>query len=434
MDDFTAARDQDAWGTIRGFKYQVDQTLLRWLALGPDQQLELECGEDIDLVAKALSESGEAAYYRKLEQVKVREQRLSLRSGIALEALANAHAQRVANPDIDLRFCFTTNAGIGSEKPNPFPSKVRGIELWQQLANGSLSNGATDSVLQSLQSFLPSANKPRKIKASRWREFVTFIQDSDACVILDFVRRFEWSCGGLEAEDLATEVHRQIRQVAKITDDIQSKELYDRLFLAVLVLLSRPGGKRLTARMLAEQVAMPTLSATDHQLLQMVKVRVSALELRMEQVAEAVDSLSSKIHSLAEHYGGQFTALDLVGSVSIEAPPAIVRLSQRTDTVGDLVERTKAKTWLALYGASETGKTHLAALIAEASPRSSWIKFQSSAPPEQAAAVLHASLRMIRPTSSGSRRLLLMKRYVLLFHMKALSFSMTCHNTMAQVS
>jgi hypothetical protein len=51
---YTPPRDRDAYATIRGYVYQVDLSLLRWLDLEDGQQLELERGEDIDLVSRAL--------------------------------------------------------------------------------------------------------------------------------------------------------------------------------------------------------------------------------------------------------------------------------------------------------------------------------------------------------------------------------------------
>jgi len=37
--------------TIRGFVYQTNLTIQRWLALRENETLELESGEDIDIVA-----------------------------------------------------------------------------------------------------------------------------------------------------------------------------------------------------------------------------------------------------------------------------------------------------------------------------------------------------------------------------------------------
>jgi hypothetical protein len=69
---FRPARNQDASAVIRGFRYQIDHTLLRWMELGPDEHMELECGEDIDLVGRAIGDESEESFERTLEQIKLR--------------------------------------------------------------------------------------------------------------------------------------------------------------------------------------------------------------------------------------------------------------------------------------------------------------------------------------------------------------------------
>ena len=46
---------RDATVVIRGYVYQVNTTLLKWIELEPDQRLELEAGEDIDSLQEAVA-------------------------------------------------------------------------------------------------------------------------------------------------------------------------------------------------------------------------------------------------------------------------------------------------------------------------------------------------------------------------------------------
>ena len=79
LDKFKIAnKRRDATVTIRGYVYQVNVTLLRWIALRPGEALALEAGEDIDKIQKALAD--DFAIERLLEGVKHREKRLTLRS------------------------------------------------------------------------------------------------------------------------------------------------------------------------------------------------------------------------------------------------------------------------------------------------------------------------------------------------------------------
>jgi hypothetical protein len=105
---------RDAWSTIAGFVLQVDITILRWLDLQQTEVLELERGEDLDLVRDL--NSTELDENRLMEQVKRRSAALTLKAADALEALSNFCQHRRANPHIALRFRFVTTAQAGKEQ------------------------------------------------------------------------------------------------------------------------------------------------------------------------------------------------------------------------------------------------------------------------------------------------------------------------------
>ena len=42
------------------------------------------------------------------------------------------------NPGIDLRFCYTTNARIGRERPSLFPQPVPAINVWERIRRQEL--------------------------------------------------------------------------------------------------------------------------------------------------------------------------------------------------------------------------------------------------------------------------------------------------------
>lgn len=88
MSHSAITRDRDTWSVIRGFVYQVELTIDRWLRLQPDQVLELERGEDIDTIQRAIESAGEEQA-RLLEQIKVREDSLTLKADAARAALAS---------------------------------------------------------------------------------------------------------------------------------------------------------------------------------------------------------------------------------------------------------------------------------------------------------------------------------------------------------
>src|ERR1700761_8395676 len=129
MPEFRTVRERDARDAIGGFVYQVQVTILRWLALAPDERLELERGEDIDLIQAAV---GDGNPQRIMEQLKVRARGLTLRTPEALEAMANYHEHRFTNPAWVIRFRFITTAQIGLERPPLFSDKTTGIGAWRE--------------------------------------------------------------------------------------------------------------------------------------------------------------------------------------------------------------------------------------------------------------------------------------------------------------
>jgi hypothetical protein len=131
---FQLARDRDAYATIRGFFFQAERTVQRWIQLETGQVLQLEFGEDIDILSRALVDN-DWQEERVLEQLKSWEKPITLVS--SREALANFHEHRATNPGLNLRFCLTTNAKIGLEKSPLFKrDKKPGIEWWRDLAKG----------------------------------------------------------------------------------------------------------------------------------------------------------------------------------------------------------------------------------------------------------------------------------------------------------
>src|SRR5580704_1986030 len=106
---FTPQPGRDAQPAIDGYVYQVVATVLAWLNLAENQHLDLEAGEDIDLVSRQAAAS-DAEADRTLQQVHKRSRTISLRSSKTVQAIANFCAHRKTNSDIVLKFRFLTTA------------------------------------------------------------------------------------------------------------------------------------------------------------------------------------------------------------------------------------------------------------------------------------------------------------------------------------
>ena len=361
--EFTPGRDQDASATIRGFVYQVELTILRWLGLGANQVLQLERGEDIDHITRAAS-AGPAEAARLLEQVKDVQRSLTLHAPGAVIAIGSFCAHRRANPGRDVRFRYTTTASVGREKLSPLPKGVTGIGAWGQLRQGVKDEKTKASLLSGVRSLLRSATRPSDTPDGIWTEYTGFAGAADADV-LALIEQFEWSFGESGLSDLADEVVRAIRSRGTYT--LAAELLHDILFAAVFRTLSQPGLKELTVPALDSFLSSPQLTETDRALLAQLKEQVLGQSVRLfalERRVEAVEIEQRAIRAIIGETGPAPQLGSTTPLAVLTESPLVQSLVRRTQTVHRLNTEAGTATWIALSGAASTGKSHLAGLLA----------------------------------------------------------------------
>lgn len=381
MSSFTPPRDRDAWNTIRGYVYQVDLTIERWLKLQPGQTLELECGEDIDIVSRSLTATPEEQD-RLLEQVKHRESVITLRTPEVITAIACFIEHCQTNPSANLLFRFTTNTQVGKEKPSPIPKKIPGITdwkqipgitAWKQIHQGHLQQTALLEVLKGIRIILNKVQKPDKLHNDTWQIFREFITTASDEQLLDLIRNFEWSTNAPQAQSLSPILQKLLLERQYATDNLQAQEQYQRLFLYVFKLLSQRGSKQLTVNELTQQLSLPTLSESDRDLLnnlwvwvQAIESRVSTLEQGLSQTNQAITLIDAEVQRLAREQGINASIRYTVSTPILDIPPSVKHLSNRVETVNILLGLFNNHTWVAIHGGAGTGKKQLAILVVHA--------------------------------------------------------------------
>jgi hypothetical protein len=118
---------------LRGYAYQIHQTLSAWIDLRGDDELYIEVAEDFALVAKCPDQLDEVL---KATQVKdTRESgSVTLNSPDILDAIRHLFALQKANPERSVRLTFLTTSPIGKERKNALTSGRAGITAWQHIA------------------------------------------------------------------------------------------------------------------------------------------------------------------------------------------------------------------------------------------------------------------------------------------------------------
>jgi hypothetical protein len=386
---FAPSRSQDAWGTIRGFVYQVDVTIARWLALGAEEALLLEAGEDVDRVAEALA----AADERLLEQIKVREGGVSLRNALALDVLAKAIDHKRTNPGLALRFRLTSTARVAREQCHPDPDQPPGIEVWERLRGGSPREKEDLDLVQRL---LIDIERPDSVPETLWTNATA--EFSERTKLLALVRAFEWAMAAAAPDDQSAQVLQTLVRDGH-ADEARARDIYERLFAHVFRLLSRRGEKRLTRASLLAAVGRPRAEdSADATLLQRVRERLTSIGIRVSALDARVDMLEAHV---ATAFGLPQAAIAMgVPELDVEPPPLAVPVAPRTSVVTSLAALEAP--WLAVVGDAGVGKSHLALMVAqEMRRRIMWVRLGRA--PDASAILVRSLAALSRAASLDSR-------------------------------
>lgn len=199
-DTFSPLPGRDAYAAIRGFVYQVQRTILAWIALPDDGALLCEAGEDVDHVRNALASGGE----RLLEQIKYREGQLSLHAPEVLEALGNFLAARERNPGHELRFRFFTNAAATTERGHDFPGGFTGIDAWNAIRARNVPADERAATLAALRAVLSNAvaGGAGRRHPTQAAAVARFLDDADdATLVEELIDCVEFGRGGGSPSD-----------------------------------------------------------------------------------------------------------------------------------------------------------------------------------------------------------------------------------------
>jgi hypothetical protein len=352
---FILTRNRDAWPVIRGYLYQIQHTVERWLTLSEDEVLELEAGEDIDVVTRGypVGETDLQEIGRVLSQIKHRKAALTLKSADATTALANFVEHRRANPPPHLFFLYLTNASTGREKLSPFLDGTHGINAWNALRLDPVPG----ETLNAIRKLLNEGSKPPKLPDDTWHAYQRFLSSSTDADLLGLIASFEWSVDAHDCDDLQARIQTLLCDSGLADTDLAAKEQYERLVVFVFRTLSQRGLKQLSQGLLAEQLRVPTLSAED-------RACLSALQDSVSKHDDKFAVLEGQIQELAEQQRVAIPVVPQPAPVLSLPPPVRVR-TRRDKVVSQLALDLSAHPWLWLHGGVGVGKTQLILLVLE---------------------------------------------------------------------
>jgi len=280
---FTPQPGRDAQPAIDGYVYQVVATVLAWLNLAEDQHLELEAGEDFDLVERtaAIEVSDEG---RTVQQVHKRSRTITLRSPKTVQAIANFCAHRKTNPGTTLKFRFLTTAKPGREKG----WRVPGIVTWESVRQVQLSPDEEGSAVERIRVLLQASKKPRGVSNQGWNSFLDVVNAPQTDSLKAVIGAFEWAIGSGDSETLETEAGRRLSEILPGKSPAVITRAFTHLFAYVFRLLATKGMRELTTGLLQDQLNSPTVSADDFALAGRLLHRMDVIEERLATVESTV--------------------------------------------------------------------------------------------------------------------------------------------------
>lgn len=359
--EFAPIKNRDASASIRGYIYQIQLTVKRWLELGDDDLLLLESGEDIDTAKSTIGTGDEIK--RILEQVKdIKSQRITLRNGKALEALSNFLIHKQNNPDLQLFFLYTTTSSIGIEKPKIPTATNGGIAKWQEIHDQSSDISLAVSFITSLRRFIGSLSKPETISDEGWKILTMFFKSAGDTDVLDLIHRFNWSTEAPEIVELSDEICLAI-SLSFVLEIEFAQALFKRLFYHVAMLLCRDGAKQLTRKELFALISNDASNEIAQQFYIQLSQRIDIVEGQVAKLDLKQFLLQSQVENLLHHHGSTDDFRLMVDTPNLTVPELGNTIILRDEIVKSFVERFKKNNWLALYGNMGAGTSTLSYLI-----------------------------------------------------------------------
>lgn len=191
---------RQAIAPLRGYAYQLHQTVARWIDLPDNATLCLEIAEDYAAISR---DPGKLDDVLTATQVKdTRESgSVTLNSEDVQEAIKNFWKLRETNLDRKVFLKFLTTSPIGRERKNSLGKKTKGLNLWKEAAD----NGNTEIVLLIRQALLV------RFKTGNLHEFLRDSSDHDFREQL--LQRITFDCG--QADGRAIENASRAQLVAR---------------------------------------------------------------------------------------------------------------------------------------------------------------------------------------------------------------------------
>jgi len=323
-------KSRQAIGGLRGYIYQLYQTLASWLDLKDDETLLLEVAEDFAILAKDT-----------LVGTQVKETAgsgsITLHTKSVRDTISSLWSFQKANPERIVYINYLTTSNLGKEKGLSFPGKQSGLVYWRKAAREGSEILPLRQGLQTLD-LAP--------------EILAFLRDATDDQIRDTIlRRIKWICAAENTEILDQTIRDRLIYLGEKYNATpsESERAKDSLLAKILDVVVR------------EDEQERRLSRAD---LLRVFGKATSGSLPMPQIRALIAGMHSPMGGVPGVLApGAGSVIDIH---QVPLPPLAL---QRQELVTTLVMEMGRSDVLWLHGSTGTGKTVLSCLISRRSPR-----------------------------------------------------------------
>lgn len=298
-----------------------------------------------------------------LEQIKHREDNVSLRSNELLNALSNFYEAYINNPSLTLKFRYTTNSKPAEERNIVWPGNIKtGIEACQFIAMNNSGRDDINEIVRLIKKIYIEDKKDN----TKIENFKQFINKANYDEVISFLKKVEWSVEYPECDTLNKIIEDKLVENV-LAPEQKAKIVADRLKVTVMERLSQPGDKILNKIELFAIVDDPDLSESEKSILQRIKTFETKIASDLKDFKQSTEhnfeKIRTKIKDLTQFINTQDKEKPQFiidrPIPQLDEPPESIKFHIMRERLIDKILENKA-IWLHIYGSTGMGKTHLA--------------------------------------------------------------------------
>ena len=320
---------RQATDSLRGYRYQILQSVDAWLDLVDDDIIYLEGVEDFDIVSDGVA---------TLVQVKDTQHNITLRSKDVIDAINHYWESLTKHPDLIVKFRFITRSKIGKEQGDPFGNNQSGLRIWSRCSGDEETITKISEFLQNQEKISDDVKKFLK-------------QEDHQKIYQQLIKPITWETDSKDVRSVEQSISNKLfhhgNKLRLLPFD--SSKVLDALLNEAFMVATHKGNRELTKERFFKIFQEETTQ------------RVSTQHLRHLQMqatqATMLDSTNAALIS-----GSSDITIQSQSPIQTDIPRLFLDVFRRTDLLTNIQAKLQSEGIVVIHGGVDKGKTTLAKL------------------------------------------------------------------------